>query len=174
LWQFGGAAPGAPVSLQPLALDESHVLIQSAADFGMALVDVTRKDDTWETTKQWATNNLKPSFNDFVVDGRYAFGFDGPIFACFDLETQKRRWKQGRYGYGQAMLLADQHLLLVLAESGEVVLLSANPDRLDELGRFQAIEGKTWNHPAFARGRLYVRNAEEMACFDLRGEMGAE
>jgi outer membrane protein assembly factor BamB len=167
LWQSGGDAPGAPVSLQPLPLDESHILIQSAADFGMALIDVTRQGKTWETRKQWGTNNLKPSFNDFVVVERRAFGFDGPTFACFDLETQKRRWKQGRYGYGQVILLAEQRLLLVLTETGDVVLLSANPDRLDELGRFHAIDGKTWNHPALARGRLYVRNAEEMACFEL-------
>jgi hypothetical protein len=50
------------------------------------------------------------------------------------------------------------------------MLLSANPDRLEELGRFQAIEGKTWNHPAYAHGRLYVRNAEEMACIKLAEE----
>jgi outer membrane protein assembly factor BamB len=170
LWQYGTASPGAPISLQPLALDGSHVLIQSTADFGMAVIEVTGHGNDWEIKKQWATNQLKPSFNDFVVDGRYAFGFDGPIFTCFDLEMQKRRWKQGRYGYGQALLLGDQHLILVVTESGELVLLSANPDRLDELGRFQAIEGKTWNHLAFAHGRLYVRNAEQMACFELSQE----
>jgi hypothetical protein len=65
------------------------------------------------------------------------------------------------------LLLADQGLLLVLGETGEAVLLAANPDKHEELARFQAIEGKTWNHPAVAHGRLYVRNAEEMACYDL-------
>ncbi len=43
-----------------------------------------------------------------------------------------------------------------------VVMLTANPDKHEELGRFQAIEGKTWNHPAVAHGCLFVRNAEEM------------
>ena len=57
--------------------------------------------------------------------------------------------------------------LLVLSEQGEVVLLQANPEQLVELGRFQAIEGKTWNHPVVAHGKLFVRNGEEAACFEL-------
>jgi len=55
----------------------------------------------------------------------------------------------------------------VLSESGEVILLAANPEKLTELGRFQALNGKTWNHPVVAHGRLYVRNAEEIACYEL-------
>lgn len=58
-------------------------------------------------------------------------------------------------------------LLLVTAETGEVVLLAADPAACRELGRIQAIEGKTWNHPVVARGLLYVRNAQKMACFEL-------
>jgi hypothetical protein len=63
------------------------------------------------------------------------------------------------------LLLAD--LLLVVAEEGEVILLKATPSAHEEIGRFKAIEGKTWNHPAIAQGRLYVRNGEEMACYQL-------
>jgi len=54
-----------------------------------------------------------------------------------------------------------------MAESGEVVLLAANREKLEEFGRFQALEQKTWNDPAVAHGRLYVRNDQEMACFEL-------
>jgi hypothetical protein len=56
----------------------------------------------------------------------------------------------------------------VVAESGEAVLVAADPDRHHELGRFQAIEGKTWNHLVIAHGRLCIRNAEEMACYEMR------
>jgi hypothetical protein len=48
-----------------------------------------------------------------------------------------------------------------------VVLLAADPERHRELGRFRAVSGKTWIHPAVCPGRLYVRNAEEMACYEL-------
>ena len=65
------------------------------------------------------------------------------------------------------LLLADQGLLLVTTENGEVLLLAANPERNQELCRFRALEGKTWNHPVVAHGRLYIRNAEEMACYEV-------
>ena len=97
----------------------------------------------------------------------HAYGFDVSTFCCIDLATGKRCWKAGRYGRGQVILLADQGLLLVLSETGEAVLLAANPQRHEELGRFRALHGKTWNHPVVVRGRLYARNAEEMACYEL-------
>ncbi len=64
-------------------------------------------------------------------------------------------------------MLADQKLLFVISEYGAGVLVSARPDKREELGRFEAISGKTWNHPVIARGRLYARNSEEIACYQL-------
>jgi hypothetical protein len=58
-------------------------------------------------------------------------------------------------------------LLLVLSETGEAVLVKADPQQHDELGRFQAVNGKTWNHPVIAHDRLLVRNSAEAACFEL-------
>ena len=71
------------------------------------------------------------------------------------------------YEHGQALLLVDQGLLLIVTEKGEVALVEANPDQHKELTRFKAIEGKTWNHPVVAHGKLFIRNGEEMACFEL-------
>jgi hypothetical protein len=56
---------------------------------------------------------------------------------------------------------------VIVTEQGDVALVAANGKRHEELARFRAIDGKTWNHPALVRGRLYVRNGEEMACYPL-------
>ena len=131
------------------------------------LIDVARAGDAYHVTRVWRSRNLKPSFNDFVVDRGYIYGFDGTIFTCVDLRTGERKWKKGRYGTGQVLLLAAQRLLLVLSDQGQAVLVAAKPDDLEELGEFQAISGKTWNHPVVAHGRLYARNAQEIVCYEL-------
>jgi outer membrane protein assembly factor BamB len=168
LWEHAGAAPGAAPAIQPHVIGDAQVLLPAETAMGLDLIDLTSGEQSGGPARRWTSKDLKPSYNDFVVHDGFLYGFDGSLFCCLDVQTGKRRWKEGRYGHGQVLLLADQPLLLVVSESGEAVLLAANPDRHEELGRFQAVDGKTWNHPVIAHGRLYVRNAEEMACYELR------
>ncbi|HEV3415382.1 MAG TPA: PQQ-binding-like beta-propeller repeat protein, partial [Pirellulales bacterium] len=153
-------------AVQPHAFGDQQVLFGSE-DLGLVLVELAKAGQTWTATQRWVTKNLKPAYNDFVLLDGSIYGFDGGIFCCVDAKTGERHWKGGHYGHGQVLLLADQRLLLVLSETGEVVLLAANPQKLEELGKFQALEGKTWNNPAVAHGRLYARNDQEMACYEL-------
>jgi hypothetical protein len=110
---------------------------------------------------------LKPYYNDYVVHKGHAYGFDGTILSAIDLSNGTRKWKGGRYGGGQLVLLADQDALLVASEEGEVALVSATPDEFRELARFKAIDGKTWNHPVVVGDVLLIRNGEEMAAYRL-------
>jgi outer membrane protein assembly factor BamB len=168
LWQHAIPAPGAPRSIQPHPFGSSGVLISSELDVGTARIDVAREGSQWRAEQRWASRALKPSFNDYVIHQGHAYGFDGTVFCCVELEGGKSRWRGGRYDHGQVLLLADQGLLVVVSENGQAVLLRANPNRHEEIGRFPALEGKSWSHPAIAHGRLYVRNGEWMACYDLR------
>jgi outer membrane protein assembly factor BamB len=169
LWQYGWVMAGAPRTVQPHVLGSSQVVAGTLSDPGVALVNVTHDGDQWKVSEVWSTTQMKPEFPDFVVHGGSIYGFDGAIFCCLDQASGKRRWKGGRYGRGQVILLPEQSLLLVISEKGEIVLLAADSERHRELGRFRALAEKTWNHPVIAHGRLYVRNDEEMACFELAG-----
>ena len=158
--------------VQPAVLAGGDLLIGSgsglAAKTGMLRVTVTHDaSGGWAVKERWTSAALKSYFNDFVVHQGHAFGFDGSILACINLEDGTRKWKGGRYGHGQALLLADQNLLLVLSEDGELALVSATPEDFTEVARVPAIEGKTWNHPVLVGDVLLVRNSEEMAAFRL-------
>ena len=161
--------PGEPI-LQPAVTAEGDVLISTtgaSGAIGTRRIAVAREPGGWTIQERWTSNRLKPYFNDFVVHDGHAFGFDGSILACIDIVDGKRKWKGGRYGHGQLVLLADQDLLLVLSEMGELALVAATPDQFTEIARFPAIEGKTWNHPVLVGDLLLVRNGQEMVAFRL-------
>jgi outer membrane protein assembly factor BamB len=160
------SAMSAPI-VQPALTADGDVLIGSGDTSGMRRVAVSHGQGGWTVAERWMSNGLKPYFNDFVVHEGHAFGFDGSLLACIDLADGKRTWKGGRYGSGQLVLLADQDLLLVVSEEGELALVAAASDKFTELARMPAIEGKTWNHPVVVRDVLLIRNAEEMAAFQL-------
>ena len=157
---------GFPI-VQPAVTADGDVLIVASTASGTRRLAVAHGPGGWTVEERWTSLGLKPYFNDFVVHEGHAFGFDGRILACIDLEDGTRKWKGGRYGNGQLVLLPDQDVLLVLSEEGDLALVRATPDQFTELARFPAIQGKTWNHPVLVGDVLLVRNGEEMAALRL-------
>jgi outer membrane protein assembly factor BamB len=150
---------------QPVIVDTNRFVISAGYGGGLMLVEVSRAVEGFTARQVWKNQNLKNKFNSSVFWNGFVYGLDEGILTCIDMGTGRRRWKEGRYGYGQ-LLLASGHLV-VLSGEGELVLARANPERLEEAARFQAVQGKTWNHPAIADGKVLVRNAVEMACFEI-------
>jgi len=157
--------------LQPALTEDGDLLITTGDGMGGAgirrLAVTKSANEGWKVEERWTSRGLKPYFNDFVVHKGHAYGFDGSILSCIDLKDGSRKWKGGRYGNGQMLLLADQDLLLVISEEGELALVNATPGKFAEFGKFKAIEGKTWNHPVLIGDVVVVRNGEEMAAFRL-------
>ena len=162
LWEFPWRTPNA--SAQPLITAPDRVFISAETD--AALLQLTSVDGRLMAQELWRTTRMNNKFTSPVLHEGFIYGLDEAILACIDAATGDLKWKGGRYGYGQVML-ASGHLI-VLTEEGELALVRADPASYQEIVRFPAIDGKTWNHPAMSDGILLIRNSEEMAAFDLR------
>jgi hypothetical protein len=156
--------------LQPARIGESDFLIGTTFGKGARRVHVSRGKNGWSAEQVWQTKTFSPYFSDMVIHDNHLYGFDGAFLACVNLADGKRCWKERGYGAGQVLLLADQGALLVLTETGDIALVATDPAKLNELARVTALEGKTWNHPVIAHGRLYIRNDHWMACYRLKTE----
>lgn len=152
---------------QPIVVDRNRLFISSGYGKGAALVEISGSGKTLTTRAVWENINMKNKFNSSVLHQGYIYGLDEGILTCVDVNSGERKWKGGRYGYGQ-VLLASGHLI-VTSDSGELALVKATPDQHVELARFSALEGKTWNNPALAGGKLLVRNATQMAAYNVAG-----
>jgi hypothetical protein len=139
----------------------------TAMGTGTRRLDLSAEGDEITVVERWTSLRMNPYFNDYVAHQGYLYGFDNNIFSCVDLENGERKWKKGRYGNGQVLLLPASDQLLVISEDGELVLLRATPEKHIELARHRVLDGRTWNHPVMVGSRVYVRNGVEAVCFDM-------
>lgn len=166
LWEFPwGNGQGISVA-QPLLLGDDRVFLSASYGTGAVAFEVQRVGDAFTTTTLWQNQRMKNKFTSSVLHEGFIYGLDERILACINASTGDSVWKGGRYGYGQLVLVGDR--LIVITEAGDLVLVRATPEGHDEVARFAALDGKTWNHPTIVDGRLLVRNLREMAAFDVR------
>ncbi len=134
LWKYDWKVQGMRI-IQPQVLSDQRLII--GEDYsGCRMVRFDRTPSGWTSEELWASRDLKPYFNDSVYLNGFCYGFSGNIFTCIDANTGRRRWKRGRYGFGQVLLAEKMNALLVLSETGEVVLLEANPAAHVEFSTF--------------------------------------
>lgn len=165
LWDYAWATSMGINCSQPIPVDANRFFVSSGYGKGAALVEVKDEGGKLVARQVWENNSMKNKFNSSVLHNGLVYGLDEGILACIDVNTGERKWKGGRFGYGQ-VILANDHLI-VLSEEGELALVRATPDSFQEVAKFKVLEGRTWNNPAIADGRLLVRNGTEMACFNL-------
>jgi outer membrane protein assembly factor BamB len=166
LWEYQWTTSYEINAAQPVIVGSDSFILSAGYGHGAARVRVSKAGSGFTATRVWENTRMKNKFTSSVLHEGHIYGLDESILACMDVETGELKWKGGRYGYGQVML-ASGHIVVV-AEDGDLALVRATPERHEELVRFSAISGKTWNHPAMSGGILMVRNTTEMSAFDLR------
>lgn len=158
LWKFAPRKWDGPPMCQPQALSEDSIIVPTGDGTGIVRLEIKRDGQVWKINEQWQSRSLKASFNDFVVCNDAIFGFDKNIFTVVDSSTGSRIAKIGRFGYGQALSLKNRQQVLVVSENGDLVMLSMREGETETV-RLPALDGKTWNHPIWADGVLYLRNS---------------
>jgi outer membrane protein assembly factor BamB len=170
LWHYDWANEDGVICSQPItnAGAPDQVLLTAGYSKGSQLLKVTRDDKgVWSASPAWEqpSRHMKTKFTTAVLLGNYVYGLDDGIMQCIDVKTGQQKWKGGRYGHGQILLVDD--LIIVQTEQGEVVLIEASPKKLTELGKVAALSSKTWNCPALAGKYLLVRNDTEAVCYEV-------
>jgi outer membrane protein assembly factor BamB len=166
LWEFPWTTDHDANAAQPIVIGDNRVFYSSGYGSGAVVLELTKTGDRVAVRQVWRNIRMKNRQSSSVLHDGFIYGLDEGILACLDASTGDVKWKGGRYGHGQ-LLLAGNHLL-VITEEGALTLVAATPEKLLELAEVEALDGETWNVPAFAGGILLVRNTKEMAAFDLR------
>jgi outer membrane protein assembly factor BamB len=167
LWQFRWVVlQGNRNIAQPIQLGTNRIFLSAGYGTGCVAFEINKIGDSFSTRELWRNKSMKNKFTSSVFFRGAIYGLDEDILTCLDAATGARLWKEGRYGYGQVLLAGDQ--LIVLCGDGDLAIVRAGSKGPEQLVRFPAIHGKTWNQPAIGGGYLLIRNAAEMACFDLR------
>jgi len=164
LWHFGWKG-SFPKVAQPIPLPDNRLLVTASYGVGSHLLQINHQDGEWSAESLWRSLRLKTKFSTAAVRGGHAYLLDEGTLACVDLENAKRVWKEGKYGFGQHLLIGDQ--LLIQAEDGSLAMVKASPEGFEELARIDALNSMTWNPPTLAGRYLLVRNDKEAICFKL-------
>lgn len=172
LWSYEWIVNGGMMTSvsQPVVLNcdanSCDFFLSSGYGKGCIRLNVVAEEGKFEVKESWPLSRaMKSKFNTVVQLDGFAYGMDDKVLTCVDLTNGRRKWKNGRYGYGQLMLVDD--VLLIQAESGGLALVQATPEKYRELGRVSPLSRKTWNPPALSGNRLLVRNDKEAVCLEL-------
>ncbi|MEW6156547.1 MAG: PQQ-binding-like beta-propeller repeat protein [Verrucomicrobiota bacterium] len=155
------------------------VVIVASHQVGLVGTRIVREGDGFKAEQAWLSKESAINFASPVLVGDFLYGL-GPeknLF-CVEAATGKLRWTKAGYfvsssDKAHASFLVLGKNLLVLTDAGQLVLIEANPNEFREISRAQ-ICGFNWCNPAYADGRLYVRDGikttGDLICVDLLGD----
>jgi outer membrane protein assembly factor BamB len=139
----------------PVIFDDSVVV--NSQTIGLVCIKIARDGDALKATQSWANKQLKINISTPVLVNRFLYCQGvGRNLVCVDAADGKLMWSQEGFGEKYSAIIALGKNLLITTDRGELVMVAADSSKYTELGRIQ-ICGKTWNHPAYADGKLYVR-----------------
>ena len=142
---------------------DNKVFMASGYGMGYTVIDVAgskpkvlHKD---EDTRMIFQNSLLVDGDIMGVFGDK--GIDAELIRM-DMATGKARWKKSMPGTRGSSLLIGEHLV-ILAETGDLVVGKPTRSGWTELGRIKPLDKLCWSYLAYSNGRLFARNNDGKA-----------
>jgi len=169
MWRYTNAANNTANATTPVYAN-GKVFYTSAYGTGGGLLALKASGESVSAQEIYFTRNMQNHHGGVVLVDGYLYGFNNSILTCLEFETGKVMWRDRSVGKG-SVAYADGHLY-VLSEDNVVGLVEASPKGYREAGRFSiADQGwPSWAHPAISGGRLYVRNQNILASYEVRAK----
>lgn len=146
----------------------NRLFVSTGYGTGCGMFELSAKDGKPAVKELWKNKNMKNYFSTSVLLDGFLYGFDNTVLVCMDFQTGKVTWRER--GFNRGSLVAADGKLIIYGERATLALAEARSDKYQEISKAPVLSGKTWTVPTLADGRLFVRNEESLACFDLRGK----
>jgi outer membrane protein assembly factor BamB len=169
MWRYTNVANRVANCTTPVFAD-NKVFFSSAYDTGGALLNLTAQNGEVKAQEAYFTRDMMNHHGGMVLVDGYLYGFSNSVLTCIEFNTGKMMWRERSVGKG-SITYADG-MLYLLGEKQLVGLAEANPKAYVEKGRFPITDhGRdSWAHPVVLGGKLYIRNQNELTCYDVKGK----
>ena len=135
---------------------------------GGICLKLTAEDGKVAAEEAWTTKDMVCHHGGYIIHEGYIYGNNGGGWACLELKTGKVMWKERAVGKG-SLCFADGMLYLFAERGGRAGLATCSTDGMEVRGNVTVKgSGPSWAHPVVIGGRLYLRYADNLYCFNVR------
>ena len=165
LWRYDKVSNRTANIATPIFHD-GHVFLSSDYGTGAALLKLGGPG----ASEVYFSREMKNHYSTSVLVGEYLYGFSSQILTAMKFRTGEVAWRDRSVGKG-SVTYADG-MLYALSENGVMGLVEATPTAYKEISRFEIPRGEfpTWTPPVIANGRMYLREQDNLYCYDVKAK----
>jgi outer membrane protein assembly factor BamB len=147
---------------------DGYVFLSSDYGTGCALLKLTAGAKAVGASEVYFNRDMRNHYTTSVLVGDYLYGFSSGILTAMKFLTGEVAWRDRSVGKGNVIYAEGN--LYAFGEDGAVGLIQATPQGYKEKSRFEIRKGSypTWTPPVIANGRLYLRDQDNLYCYNIK------
>jgi outer membrane protein assembly factor BamB len=165
LWRYTKVSNRTANIATPIYHD-GNVFVSTDYGTGCALLKLGPKT----MSEVYFNSEMKNHYSSSVLVGDMLYGFSSSILTAMNFKTGAVAWKNRSVGKG-SVIYADKRIY-ALGENGGVGLIDPSPEAYKQISAFDIQKGSlpTWSPPVIADGKLYLRDQDNLMCFDIKAK----